>query len=148
MTTRDIITIDEAKCTGCGECVIACAEGAVEIVDGKAKIVSDSLCDGFGVCIGHCPEDALKVEKKAVAAFDEEAVKERLAELWAAGKAPAAAPLRPHKPRAQDGANDAMVQLSGKAHGQCSTLSSRSYTSLSSSSSRQCGRPTQPGTAI
>ncbi len=75
---RKIIQIDEEKCTGCGQCVIACAEGAIEIVDGKAKVISDNLCDGLGACIGECPEDALHIIEREAEEFDETAVEEHL----------------------------------------------------------------------
>ena len=78
MTVRNIIRIDENKCTGCGLCVTACAEGAIKIIDSKAKLVSESYCDGLGACLGHCPEDAITIEQREVAEFDEEAVKARL----------------------------------------------------------------------
>ncbi len=78
MTLRNFIEIDEEKCDGCGDCVVACAEGALEIVDGKAKVVRESFCDGLGACIGHCPRDALRIVRKDVEEFDEEAVEENL----------------------------------------------------------------------
>ncbi|MBT7289788.1 MAG: 4Fe-4S binding protein, partial [Chloroflexi bacterium] len=59
---RQIIKIDEEKCTGCGVCVPGCAEGALQIIDGKAKLVSEIYCDGLGACLGDCPEDALSIE--------------------------------------------------------------------------------------
>ncbi len=68
---RDMITIDEEKCTGCGECVPNCPEGAIQIIDGKARLVSDLFCDGLGACIGHCPEDAITIENREAEPYDE-----------------------------------------------------------------------------
>jgi MinD superfamily P-loop ATPase len=84
MALRSIVRIDEGLCTGCGLCVTPCAEGAIEIVDGKAKVVKEELCDGAGFCLAVCPEGALTVEKRQAPDFDEELAAEMMAETLAA----------------------------------------------------------------
>lgn len=71
---REIIRIDDEKCNGCGLCVPNCPEGALQMVDGKAKVVSDIYCDGLGACIGHCPEGAITIEEREADAYDERRV--------------------------------------------------------------------------
>ena len=71
---RDIIVINEDKCTGCGACVPSCKDGALQIIDGKARLISDLYCDGLGACVGHCPFDAMRIEEREAEAYDERKV--------------------------------------------------------------------------
>lgn len=81
---RKIISIDEEKCTGCGLCIPDCPEGALQIIEGKARLVSDLFCDGLGACIGTCPEGAISVIEREAGAYDESAVMETIARQGAA----------------------------------------------------------------
>ena len=68
---REIIKIDEDKCNGCGLCVPDCPEGALQVIDGKARLISDLFCDGLGACVGACPEGAMEVEVREAEDYDE-----------------------------------------------------------------------------
>ncbi|MFH2132403.1 MAG: 4Fe-4S binding protein [bacterium] len=89
---RKIIEIDEDLCDGCANCVVACEEGAIQIIDGKAKVIKEMFCDGLGACIGDCPQDALKIVEREADAFDEAAVAEHLKVLEKETKLEPAAP--------------------------------------------------------
>ena len=78
MVKRKILHIDQDKCTGCGLCVPSCAEGALQVIDGKLTLINDYLCDGLGACIGECPYDAISIEEREADAFDSEAVTQHL----------------------------------------------------------------------
>ena len=78
MVKRQIIKIDEDTCTGCGDCIPNCPEGALQIIDGKARIISDLFCDGLGACIGHCPVDAISIEEREAEEYDERKVMENV----------------------------------------------------------------------
>ncbi len=78
LTTRKIIKIDEEKCTGCGDCIPNCPEGALQIIDGKVRLISDLFCDGLGACIGHCPEDAIEIEEREAEPYEERRVMENI----------------------------------------------------------------------
>lgn len=106
---RKIIEIDEEKCTGCGQCVTGCAEGALAIIDGKARIVRDMFCDGLGACIGHCPEDALRIVEREAEDFDEEAAMEHVRRMG--GSAP--------HPTPHAGCPSGQVRTMGSARGGC-----------------------------
>jgi len=78
MAKRKIIKIDLDKCTGCGDCIPGCPEGALQLIDGKARLISDLFCDGLGACIGSCPVDAIAIEEREAENYDEKKVMENI----------------------------------------------------------------------
>lgn len=89
---RSIVSIDEDKCNGCGLCIPNCAEGAIKLINGKAKLVNDKFCDGLGACLGHCPQGAITIIERDAPEFDEEAVKAHLKPEIAGKKAETSLP--------------------------------------------------------
>lgn len=75
---REIVNIDEDKCNGCGLCIPNCHEGALQMIDGKARLISELMCDGLGACLGHCPEGAITIEKREADEYDEELVVQQI----------------------------------------------------------------------
>ncbi len=78
MSKRKIIKIEEEKCNGCGLCIPNCPEGALQIIDGKARLISDLFCDGLGACIGHCPQGAINIEEREAEKYDEKKVMDNI----------------------------------------------------------------------
>ena len=110
---RKVITVDEEKCTGCGQCIPNCPEGALQVIDGKARLVSDLFCDGLGACVGHCPEGAMTIEEREAEPYDEARV---MAGIVKAGPNTIAAHLKHLKDHgACDWYNEAVGYL--KQHG-------------------------------
>ena len=93
MARRKVVLIDEAKCDGCGECVVSCAEGAIAVIDGKARLVSEIYCDGLGACLGQCPQGAITIEEREAEAFDEAKTHEHLKRLQAQKQVAAPIPV-------------------------------------------------------
>lgn len=109
---REIIHIDEEKCTGCGLCIPNCPEGALQIIDGKVRLISDLFCDGLGACVGHCPEDAITVEVREAEPYEERKVMENIVKQ---GANTIVAHLKHLKEHGEDGfLNEAMDILKEK----------------------------------
>ena len=100
MAKRKIIKIDEEKCNGCGECIPNCPEGALQVIDGKARLISDIFCDGLGACIGHCPQDAITTEEREAEEYDE---KKTMKNIVKAGKSTTIAHLKHLKDHGETG---------------------------------------------
>ena len=159
---RKIISIDEEKCTGCAECIPNCPEGALQVIDGKARLVSDLFCDGLGACVGHCPTGAMTVEERVAEPYDEAKV---MANIVKAGPNTIAAHLKHLKDHsACDYYNEALAYLKqnhipspeSEANGQeprlacgCPGSSVRTLTPQSSISNLQSEMPSGcPGSAV
>lgn len=125
---RNIIQIDEDKCTGCGQCILDCAEGALKLVDGKAKLVGEVYCDGLGACLSGCPTGALKVIQREADDFDEQAVE---AMLQAQGRSlPPAGGHAPQAPAPRAGGCPSAAGLSLCPSDQTATLSGQAASQL------------------
>ena len=111
---RKIIEINEELCDGCGQCVIACAEGAIKIINGKAKVISDNLCDGLGACIGDCPQGALKIIERVTDEFDEDAVEKHLEQQEKMEPIPETLPCGCPSTQIQDFTTETSCQVANK----------------------------------
>ncbi len=110
MIVRNIVQIDQEKCDGCGLCVPSCEEGAIRVLDGKARVVSETYCDGLGACLGHCPRGAISIIQRPAAAFDEEAVARHLQSTAPkTGPVPEPQPARP--PQGCPGSRPMQLQI-------------------------------------
>lgn len=122
---RKMVKIDEEKCNGCGLCVPSCAEGAIQIIDGKARLLADNLCDGLGACLGDCPLDAITIEERDADEFDEVAVDQHLKDL---GRKPLAHGHNPVPSAPAGGCPSAQVKSFAPPSGGCPSSRAMSFT--------------------
>jgi NAD-dependent dihydropyrimidine dehydrogenase PreA subunit len=121
---RKMVRIDEEKCNGCGECVPSCAEGAIQIIDGKARLLADNLCDGLGACLGDCPLGAITVEEREADEYDESAVHDHLKEI---GREPLPHHDDPAVPLAGGCPSAAVKSFAAPATGGCPSARTMSF---------------------
>ncbi len=138
---RKMVRIDEEKCNGCGECVPSCAEGAIQIIDGKAKLLADNLCDGLGACLGDCPLGAITVEDREADEYDEAAVDEHLKDI---GRAPLSHHGEPTAPATGGCPSAAVKSFAAPAGGGCPSARTMNFDkSPADSSADSASRPSQ-----
>jgi NAD-dependent dihydropyrimidine dehydrogenase PreA subunit len=137
---RKMVKIDEEKCNGCGLCVPACAEGAIQIIDGKARLVADNLCDGLGACLGDCPLDAISIEERDADEFDEAAVEEHLESIGRAPQPHAHAAAGGH---AGGGCPSAAVQSFAAPAGGCPSARLMQFDKPAAAEAKSAPRPSR-----